>query len=75
MEKRWKILQADKSKTDALQESLKINPALCSILIERGFDDFEKAVKTRKLLITNNPGDPHADTNVFAIWRHIKLGR
>jgi len=43
MEKRWKILQADKSKTDALQESLKINPALCSILIERGFDDFEKA--------------------------------
>jgi len=43
MEKRWKILQADKSKTDALQESLKINPALCSILAERGFDDFEKA--------------------------------
>jgi single-stranded-DNA-specific exonuclease len=43
MEKRWKILQADKSKTEALQQSLKINPALCSILIERGFDDFIKA--------------------------------
>jgi single-stranded-DNA-specific exonuclease len=43
MEKRWKILQADKSKTDALHESLKINHALCSILAERGFDDFDKA--------------------------------
>lgn len=43
MEKRWKILQADKSKADALQLSLKINPALCCILVERGFDDYEKA--------------------------------
>jgi single-stranded-DNA-specific exonuclease len=43
MEKRWKILQADKSKTDALHESLKINQTLCSILAERGFDDFDKA--------------------------------
>ncbi len=43
MEKRWKILQADKIKTDALQQSLKINPSLCGILVERGFDDFDKA--------------------------------
>ncbi|MGB4846059.1 MAG: single-stranded-DNA-specific exonuclease RecJ [Ferruginibacter sp.] len=43
MNKRWKILQADKTKTDALQQSLKINPALCQILTERGFDEFEKA--------------------------------
>ncbi len=43
MEKRWKILQADKSKTESLQQSLKINYTLCSILTERGFDDFEKA--------------------------------
>lgn len=43
MHKRWKILQADTLKADALQESLKINHALCSILTERGFDSFEKA--------------------------------
>lgn len=43
MEKRWKILQADESKTLALQQSLKINPALCRLLVQRDFDDFEKA--------------------------------
>jgi len=43
MEKRWKILQPDKEKTDSLQQSLKINRALCSILVQRGYDDFEKA--------------------------------
>ena len=45
MEKRWKIVQADESKVMALHESLKINRALCGILTERGFDDFEKAKK------------------------------
>ena len=43
MEKRWKILTADKNKAAALQASLKINPSLCRILTQRGFDDFEKA--------------------------------
>ena len=43
MEKRWKILQADSVKTAALKESLKINTALCSILVQRGFDSFDKA--------------------------------
>ena len=43
MEKRWKILHADYSKTDALHEALKINHTLCSILVQRGFDDFDKA--------------------------------
>ena len=43
MEKRWKILKADKNKTDFLHESLKINRALCGILVNRGFDNFEKA--------------------------------
>lgn len=43
MEKRWKILQADESKTLALHQSLKINPALCRLLTQRDFDDFEKA--------------------------------
>lgn len=43
MEKRWKILAENKSGTEALQASLKINPALCRILAGRGFTDFEQA--------------------------------
>ena len=43
MEKRWKILQADAGKTAVLQQSLKINTALCSILVQRGFDSFDRA--------------------------------
>lgn len=43
MDKRWKILQADTAKALALKESLKINHALCSILVQRGFDSFDKA--------------------------------
>ncbi|MCW3087609.1 MAG: recJ, partial [Sediminibacterium sp.] len=43
MQKRWKILQADEDRVTALQESLKINQALCRILVQRGIDDFEKA--------------------------------
>ena len=42
MDKRWKILKADVSKVDALQQSLKINRTLCSILAARGFDTYEK---------------------------------
>jgi single-stranded-DNA-specific exonuclease len=43
MEKRWKILNADAGKVALLQESLKINHALCQILAGRGFDGFDKA--------------------------------
>jgi single-stranded-DNA-specific exonuclease len=43
MEKRWKILQANPVKAAALHESLKINPALCSILVQRGFESFDNA--------------------------------
>jgi single-stranded-DNA-specific exonuclease len=43
MDKRWKILEADTGKTAVLQESLKINAALCNILVQRGFDSFDKA--------------------------------
>ncbi len=43
MEKRWNILQADENKTAALQESLKINKTLCSVLVKRDIDTFEKA--------------------------------
>ena len=43
MVKRWNILKADEEKVSALAASLKINPAICTILSERGIDDFEKA--------------------------------
>ena len=43
MEKRWKILEADESQTAALQASLKIHPVICKLLVQRGFDSFDKA--------------------------------
>src|SRR4051812_18837187 len=43
MQKRWNILSADPIATSALQQALKINRVLCSILVQRGIDDFEKA--------------------------------
>ena len=43
MQKKWKILTAAESRVDALQQSLKINPTLCRILVQRGLDDFEKS--------------------------------
>jgi single-stranded-DNA-specific exonuclease len=43
MQKRWNILNADEEKTDTLREALKVNRTLCSILVQRGIDNFEKA--------------------------------
>lgn len=43
MEKRWNILQADESKVNILQNALKINTTICTVLAERGIDTFEKA--------------------------------
>ena len=43
MEKRWNILQTDTIKSASLQESLKISAAICSILVKRGIDTFDKA--------------------------------
>ncbi|MFW2478054.1 MAG: single-stranded-DNA-specific exonuclease RecJ [Sediminibacterium sp.] len=43
MDKRWNILPADPTRTEALYEALKINKTICSILIQRGIDTFEKA--------------------------------
>ena len=43
MEKRWKILPANEEKAIALQESLKIHPVICQVLVQRGIDSFEKA--------------------------------
>ena len=36
-------MPAEAQQVEALKESLKINPAICRILIQRGIDTFEKA--------------------------------
>ena len=38
-------------------------------------DTFDKAYDIRERLFKNNPEEHHADCNVFAIWRHKKIGR
>lgn len=43
MQKRWKILSAEESLINSLQESLRINRTLCKILVQRGVADFDKA--------------------------------
>lgn len=43
MQKRWTILTAQEEKINELYNVLKIHPAICKILIQRGIDSFEKA--------------------------------
>ncbi len=43
MQKRWTFLKKDTQRIDALAQELKIHPVLCSILVQRGIDTFEKA--------------------------------
>ena len=43
MQKKWKIQSADETNVLALSGSLRINKALCKILVQRGIDSFEKA--------------------------------
>lgn len=43
MEKRWNIISTDEEKVRLLQESLKIHPILCKLLVQRGIDDFDAA--------------------------------
>ena len=45
MQKRWKILTPDKQKSDLLQQSLKISPVICNILVQRGIESFEQSKK------------------------------
>lgn len=41
--KRWTIRPSDEAQTMALQRSLGIHPVICSILVQRGINTFEKA--------------------------------
>jgi single-stranded-DNA-specific exonuclease len=43
MQKRWKIKSADTAMVKALSDSLRINPAICKILVQRGIKTFEEA--------------------------------
>lgn len=43
MDKRWRILNSDNEKVDALFRELKIHPAICNILVQRGIDTYQKA--------------------------------
>jgi len=45
MQKRWKILTADKQKSDLLQSVLKISPVICDILVKRDVVTFEQSKK------------------------------
>ena len=45
MQKRWKILTADKKKSELLRQSLKIFPVVCDILVQRGIETFEQSKK------------------------------
>ena len=43
MQKRWTILQANEASVNALQQSLKIHPAICKILVQRNIGTFDLA--------------------------------
>jgi len=43
MQKRWTILQTDKTRVDSLHQSLKIHPAICKILVQRNIETFDSA--------------------------------
>jgi single-stranded-DNA-specific exonuclease len=43
MAKRWKILRADEAKTNELQQALGVHRVICSILVQRGIDTYDKA--------------------------------
>ena len=43
MKKRWIIENTDPEKTAALQSALQISPVICSILVQRGINNFEDA--------------------------------
>src|SRR5687768_5919900 len=43
MEKRWNILKCDTDKVVNLRKVLGVNLAVCKLLVQRGFEDFDSA--------------------------------
>ena len=56
-QKRWTLKQVDEAKVAELQQSLKIHPALCRLLVERGIESFDssKSFFVPELPALNNP--------------------
>ncbi len=52
MQKRWNILAPDAEKVNLLHASLKINPVICKVLVERGVETFEDARNYFRLSLT-----------------------
>ena len=53
MDRRWKILTADKQKSDLLKESLKISSIICNILVQRGIETFDQSKKYFRPVLTD----------------------
>jgi single-stranded-DNA-specific exonuclease len=80
MEKRWTILQADQEKVNSLQQSLKIHPAICKILVQRDIETFDKAKDFYRPQLTDlhdpwlmKDMDKAVDRIVTAIENHEKI--
>jgi single-stranded-DNA-specific exonuclease len=80
MQKRWKILTAEQEKVTSVQEQLKINEVICKILVQRGFDTFNKAKDFFRphLSMLHNPGlmkdmDKAVDRILTAIEKKEKI--
>ena len=43
MQKRWVVKAVDEEKVKTLQDSLKVHPVLCKLLVQRGIDTYEQA--------------------------------
>ncbi len=80
MQKRWTILQADQEKVNSLQQSLKIHPAICKILVQRNIETFDEAKNFYRpqLADLHDPWlmkdmDKAVDRVITAIGNHEKI--
>ena len=80
MQKRWTILQADQEKVNSLQQSLKIHPAICKILVQRNIETFDQAKDFYRPQLTDlhdpwlmKDMDKAVDRIVTAIENHEKI--
>ena len=80
MQKRWTILQADQDKVNSLQQSLKIHPAICKILVQRNIETFDEAKNFYRPQLTDlydpwlmKDMDKAVDRVITAIGNHEKI--
>ena len=80
MEKRWTILQTDQEKVNSLQQSLKIHPAICKILVQRDIETFDDAKNFYRPQLTDlhdpwlmKDMDKAVERVITAIGNHEKI--